>query len=163
MGLCGFGGVGPIARHVIIEKRRWMTEHDYATLLGMGQILPGGNIINMAILLGDRFQGPLGSIVALSGLIVMPITILLLLTTVYDAFADNPDVRAAMIGAGAAGAGLIIGMCFKMWRSLKLHPVHVGFVAVTFLAMGVLRLPLGIAFLAISPACIAATWWLRRR
>ena len=77
MGLCGFGGVATIARHVIVDKRRWMSEHDYATLLGMGQILPGGNIINMTVMLGDRFQGPLGSIVALSGLMIMPLVILL--------------------------------------------------------------------------------------
>ncbi len=163
MGLCGFGGVATIARHVIVEKRRWLSEHDYAAILGMGQILPGGNIINMTVMLGDRFQGPLGSVVALAGLMIMPIIILLGLTVIYDAFAGLPDVRAATIGAGAAAAGLVIGMGLKMGRALRLSPVHIGFALVTFLAMGVLRLPFIATILVLAPLCIAATWWSVRK
>jgi chromate transporter len=163
MGLCGFGGVATIARHVIVDKRRWMSEHDYATLLGMGQILPGGNIINMTVMLGDRFQGPLGSIVALSGLMIMPLFILLGLTIVYDAYASNPDVRAATIGAGAAAAGLVIGMGLKMGRALRLPWVHLAFAVVTFIAMGVLRLPFIATIIVLAPLCIAATFWMRSK
>jgi chromate transporter len=163
MGLFGFGGVATIARHVIVDKRRWMSEHDYAAVLGMGQILPGGNIINMTVMLGDRFQGPLGSVVALSGLMVMPIIILLGLTLVYDAYAANPDIRAATIGAGAAAAGLVIGMGLKMGRALRLHPIHLGFAVTTFVAMGVLRLPFIATIIVLAPLCIAATWWMRKR
>ena len=163
MGLGGFGGVATIARHIIVDKRRWMTEHDYAQLLGMGQILPGGNIINMTVMFGDRFHGPLGSVIALCGLMVMPMVILLSLTLVYDAFSSNPDVRAATIGAGAAAAGLVIGMGLKMGRGLRLGPVHLGFALATFLAMGVLRLPFIGTILVLAPLCIASTWWMRRR
>ena len=163
MGLCGFGGVATIARHVIVDKRRWMSEHDYATLLGMGQILPGGNIINLTVMLGDRFQGPLGSIVALSGLMIMPLVILLSLTLVYDSYSSNPDVRAATIGAGAAAAGLVIGVGLKMGRALRLHPVHLGFAVVTFIAMGVMRLPFIATVIVLAPLCIAATFWMRRK
>lgn len=162
MGLYGFGGVATIARHIIVERRRWMSEHEYAAILGMGQILPGGNIINMTIMLGDRFQGPLGSIVALSGLMIMPIIILLGLTTVYDAFSSNPDVRAATVGAGAAAAGLIIGLGLKMGRNLRLSPIHLAFAAATFFAMAILRLPFIGVVLVLTPLCIAATWWSRR-
>jgi chromate transporter len=31
------------ARHVIIEERRWLTEKEFAAILGVGQILPGPN------------------------------------------------------------------------------------------------------------------------
>ena len=163
MGLCGFGGVATIARHVIVEKRRWMSEHDYAAILGIGQILPGGNIINMTIMLGDRFQGPLGSIIALGGLMLMPIAILLCLTTVYEHFADNPDVQGATVGAGAAAAGLVIGMGLKMGRALSLSWLHIGFAIITFVAMGILRLPFVLSILVLAPLCILATWWSTRR
>jgi chromate transporter len=163
MGLCGFGGVATLARHVIVDKRRWMTEHDYAALIAIGQILPGGNIINMTVMLGDRFQGIGGSIVALCGLMIMPIAILLGLTEVYDMFSTNPDVQAATVGAGAAAAGLVIGMGLKMGRALKLEMLHIGFAVLTFVAMGILRLPFVLSILVIAPLCIAATWWSRRR
>jgi chromate transporter len=163
MGLAGFGGVATIARHIIVDKRRWMSEHDYAQLLGMGQILPGGNIINMTVMLGDRFHGPLGAVIALSGLMAMPMVILLSLTFIYDTFSTQPDVRAATIGAGAAAAGLVIGMGLKMGRGLRLGPVHMAFALATFLAMGVLRLPFVATILVLAPLCIGATWWMRRR
>ncbi len=163
MGLCGFGGVASVARHIIVDKRRWMTEHDYAQLIGMGQILPGGNIINMTVMFGDRFHGPMGSVIALSGLLIMPMIILLGLTLVYDAFSSLPDVRAATIGAGAAAAGLVIGMGLKMGRGLKLGPMHLGFAVATFVAMGLLRLPFVGTILVLAPLCIAATWWMRRK
>jgi chromate transporter len=163
MGLGGFGGVATIARHVIVDKRRWLSEHDYAAVIGMGQILPGGNIINMSVMMGDRFQGALGAIVALSGLMVMPIIILIGLTTVYDAFAANPDVKAATVGAGAAAAGLVIGMGIKMGRALKLERLHLGFALATFVAMGLVRLPFVGTILVLAPLCVAATWWSRRR
>jgi chromate transporter len=41
IGLLGFGGVAPWARHVIIEERRWLTDKEFAEILGVGQILPG--------------------------------------------------------------------------------------------------------------------------
>jgi chromate transporter len=163
MGLCGFGGVASFARHVIVDRRKWLTEHDYAALLGMGQILPGGNIINMTVMLGDRFQGPLGAIAALSGLLVMPIVILLGLTLVYDSFSSNPDVKAATVGAGAAAAGLVLGVGLRMGLALRLRPLHLAFAAATFVAMGLLRLPFFATIIVLAPACILATWWSDRR
>lgn len=163
MGLCGFGGVATIARHVIVDKRKWLSEHDYAALISMGQILPGGNIINMTVMLGDRFHGLTGAAISLLGLMLAPILILLGLTTVYEAYSALPDVKGATIGAGAAAAGLVIGMGFKMGRGLKLAPIHLVFAVLTFIAMGVLRLPFILSILVLAPLCIAATWWSRRK
>ena len=163
MALGGFGGVATMARHVIVDRRRWMSEREYAEVIGMGQILPGGNILNMSVMVGDRFQGPLGAVIALSGLMIIPILILIGLTMVYELFAANADVQAATIGAGAAAAGLVIGMGIKMGRNLRLEPMHLGFAVATFLAMGVLRLPFVGTILVLAPICFAATWWRRRK
>ena len=34
-----------------------MTDKEFAAILGIGQILPGPNTMNAAVMLGDRFQG----------------------------------------------------------------------------------------------------------
>ena len=49
IGLFGFGEVAAWARRVIVEERRWMTERDYAEVLGLGQVLPGPNVGNAAV------------------------------------------------------------------------------------------------------------------
>ena len=41
IGLLGFGGIAPWARHVIVEERQWVTDKEFAAILGVGQILPG--------------------------------------------------------------------------------------------------------------------------
>src|ERR1700761_2090465 len=43
LGLLGFGGIAPWARHVIVERRHWLTEHDYASFIGPGNNLPGSH------------------------------------------------------------------------------------------------------------------------
>ena len=52
IGLMGFGGVAPVARHVIVEERKWLDDRDYAAVLGVGQILPGANVLNGAGMTG---------------------------------------------------------------------------------------------------------------
>ena len=70
IGVLGFGGVAVMARHVIVEQYQWLTEKEYATILGMGQILPGANVVNASVVIGDRFQGPKGSIVCVLGILI---------------------------------------------------------------------------------------------
>jgi chromate transporter len=142
IGLFGFGGVAPWARFVIVEKRRWLSERDYAELLGVGSVLPGANTVNIAVLFGDRTCGVSGSLCAVAGLLVMPLAILIALAMLYDRFSGLPDVQHALAGAAAATAGLVIGTAGKMARNLR--PDGVGLIcgAGVFAAAGLLRLPL---------------------
>ena len=64
IGLMGFGGVAPYARRVIVEERQWFPDEDYTAILGFGQILPGANTINAAVIIEDRFEGAFGSVIA---------------------------------------------------------------------------------------------------
>ena len=84
IGLLGFGGVAPWARYVIVEDRRWLDEREYASILGIGQVLPGPNTVNSAIIIGDRFKGIGGAISAVLGMLCMPIAILIGIAVVYD-------------------------------------------------------------------------------
>ena len=61
IGLMGFGGVGPVARHIIVAERRWLDDRGYAELMGICQALPGANTVNAAVMLGDRFRGAAGA------------------------------------------------------------------------------------------------------
>ena len=109
IGLLGFGGIAPWARHVIIEERRWLTEKEFAAVLGIGQILPGPNTMNAAVMIGDRFQGVAGVLLCLLGQMAMPLVIVTSLAVVYQRFATVPEVKAALIGAAAGASGLVLG------------------------------------------------------
>lgn len=47
LGLMGFGGVLPLAHRLIVEDQKWLNAEEFTNLLGVCQILPGGNIVNI--------------------------------------------------------------------------------------------------------------------
>jgi chromate transporter len=104
IGLLGFGGVAPWARHIIVAEKKWLTERDYASILGVGQVLPGPNTVNSAIIIGDRFHGTVGALLAALGILCMPVTVLIGIALLYDRIAGLPSVDAA-IGARCGGSG----------------------------------------------------------
>jgi hypothetical protein len=57
LGLIGFGGVLPLARRMLVERKRWLTPDAFTELLGLCQFLPGGNIINLSVAVGLEFRG----------------------------------------------------------------------------------------------------------
>ena len=87
-GVSGFGGVMPHARRMLVEDRQWITDRQFTELLSLGQGLPGPNIVNVSIVIGSRFHGWRGSLCAISGLMLAPLVIVLLLANIYDHFAN---------------------------------------------------------------------------
>jgi Chromate transporter len=41
VGICGFGGVLPWARRMVVEQKRWLTAAEFTDMLGLCQFLPG--------------------------------------------------------------------------------------------------------------------------
>jgi chromate transporter len=162
LALQGFGGVVVVAQRVLCEDRRWVTRDEFLELLSVGQVLPGPNICNVALMLGDRFFGWRGAVAALSGLLTVPFAIVLSLVAVYAHWSGNPAVAGALRGMGAVSAGLIVGTAAKLARSLRTSPlgapacVVIG--AAAFLLVGVLRVPLAWALLAVGSAAYLLAW-----
>lgn len=162
IGLLGFGGIAPWARHVIIEERRWLTEKEFAAMLGIGQILPGPNTMNASVMIGDRFQGVPGVLVCLLGQMAMPLVIITSLAVAYRHFADVPEVKAALMGAAAGAAGLVLGTALKMARKIKPTPLAMLIGALAFAAIGLLEWPLVPVVTVLVPVGIAAAALERR-
>ncbi|WP_270936666.1 chromate transporter [Falsiroseomonas oryzae] len=163
IGLIGFGGVNAWARRVIVEEKRWLSEQDYAEVLGLGQALPGPNALNVAIQLGERWRGPAGAIAAPAGLFAGPLVVLALLAMAHDRWGEIALVKAVLAGTAAAAAGMVIGTALKMAQKLKPSaPVLAVGLAALVGAAG-LRLPLPAIVLGLAPFGIAAAWWTMRR
>ena len=122
--------------------------------------MPGGNIINLAIVVGQRTNGLAGAVVAVSGLMISPVLIVLLVGTAYLRYGNLPEVHAALGGTAAAAAGLIMSMAAKMARPLfrRGAALALGFLAVTFVAVAVLRFPLPAVVGVLAPISVAAAW-----
>lgn len=154
IGLMGFGGIQASAHYVIVERNKWLTPREFVELFGVCSVLPGGNFLNATVMLGDRYQGPLGSVAGLCALMLAPLLILLALAYGYEAFSYLPDVQAAVAGAAAAAAGLIMGASARLIRGLKRGWPSVVFGVATFVAIGLLRAPLPWVLVLIVPASV---------
>lgn len=159
IGLFGFGGVAAWARRVIVEERRWLTEREYAEVLGLGQVLPGPNVGNAAVMIGRRFHGLPGALLATAGIYCAPLCILVLLCLFYDRYGQLPAVAPVMAGIAAAAAGMVIGTAIKMVGKLRLAPEAVVVLLLATFAAAWLRISLPLIVLALAPLSIAASLW----
>ena len=166
LALQGFGGVLPVAHRELIERERWVSPQQFVELLTLGQVLPGPNIINIAIILGDRFFGWRGALVAVAGLLALPLLIVLGLAMVYQQFAANLVVAGALRGMGAVAAGLIIATAVKLSRTLKTNPLGrpaaYSLALATLVLVGFLRWPMVWVVLGLGSVGMALAAWRMR-
>lgn len=168
LALQGFGGVIAIAQRVVVEQRRWLTKTEFLELLAAGQVLPGPNVVNLSLMIGDRFFGWRGALAAMGGMILPPMAVVLAATVLYGRLApDLPALAGALRGMGAVSAGMILATGLKLMGGLAKQPLgrRVGMVyaGMTALAVGALRWPMAAVVLGLgSVAVLHAAWVIRR-
>jgi chromate transporter len=176
LALQGFGGVLPVAQRELVERQpvedgeqrqRWLDKQAFLEMLSLCQVLPGPNVVNMALMIGDRFFGWRGAAAAAGGLLLAPLAIVLALAAGYNQLAALPAAAGALRGMGVVAAGLVIATAVKLARPLERNPLGrwpcAFVVAAAFVAVGVLRWPLVAVVLGLGGASVAfAAWRLRR-
>jgi chromate transporter len=142
VGLSGFGGVLPFARRMLVEEKRWMTADEFNTQLGLCQFLPGPNVVNLAVVVGKRYQGLPGAIVAPAGLMAGPFLVVLVLALLYDRWGSLPLAQDMLRGIAAAGCGLLFAMAWRMGAALRDKVYFLPFSVLTVAAIAWLRWPM---------------------
>lgn len=163
LGLMGFGGVLPMTRRMLVERRRWLSAADFSELLGLCQFLPGGNVINLAVAIGLHFRGVRGALAALLGLILAPSLIVIGLGVIYQHFQNDPYIQHLFAGMAAAAAGLLVATACKMAAPLRRQPAAAAVAALFFIAIAILRLPLLPTMLVLVPLSIWVVWHSARK
>lgn len=154
VGILGFGGVLPLARRMIVDRRRWLSAAEFTDLLALCQFLPGANIVNLSISLGARFHGAVGALVAATGLLAAPIAVVIALGALYGRYAGVPTVAHAFDGLAAAASGLVLATALRIASPLRGRPRAIAIAALAFAALALLRLPLLPVLLVLVPASV---------
>lgn len=163
IGLCGFGGVAAWAHRILVDERRWYSDKQYADLLSVSSVLPGPNICNLSIMVGDQFRGATGAATALGGLLAGPLLILIGLATLFERYGTLPWVQAVIGGVTAAAAGLVIGTVVKLARRLAPGISNLVIGLLVFGGATILHWHIVIIMLTMVPLSLALTFWERRR
>ncbi len=158
VGVCGFGGVLPWARWMIVEKRKWLSPPEFTEMLGLCQFLPGGNIMNVTIALGSRFRGVAGSAACFLGLMTAPVAIVIALGAVYDRYSYLPPVKRAFVALGAAAAAYLLANAWKIVSPLKSRWLAMAVVLVTCIAVAGFRVPMQAAMPVLAIGSTFLLW-----
>lgn len=162
LALQGFGGVLPWVHRTLVERRGWLTRDEFVDLLGLAQLLPGPNVINLAVMAGDRWFGWRGSLAAVAGMMAAPTALVLGVALVYERFAHLAAVRGALGGMAAVAAGLVIATGVKLGAPLRRNARALAFAAAAFAAVALARWPLAWVVAVLAPAAVGAAWRMRR-
>jgi chromate transporter len=163
LALRGFGGVLPWAQRVLVDDRGWLSREEFVEMLAFGQMLPGPNVCNVALMVGDRWFGWRGALAALGGMLAAPCVVVLSLAVLHGQVADDPVVRRALIGMGAVAGGLILGTALRLATTQRGQTPWLVFGALAFTGVALLRIKLAWVVLALGPFAVLAAWLTNRR
>ena len=163
LALQGFGGVLAVVQRELVERRRWLTPDEFIEDWAVAQILPGPNVVNLTVMLGDRYFGWRGSAAAFAGVLSLPSIVVIAMAVALENVADTAAGQGALRGLGAVAAGLITATGLKLMPALRSNPVGyrpaLAVTCLTFAAVGVLRLPLPWVLAVLGTSACAWAWF----
>ena len=163
LALQGFGGVLAVVQRELVDKKKWLTLEEFVEDWAVAQILPGPNVVNLSLMIGDRYFGMPGALAALAGMLAFPLLIVLAMAVLLSGMADLPQMQGALRGMGAVASGLIAAVGIKLVAALKTNPmgalVCLALAAITFIAIALLHLPL--VWVLLSVGSLSCAWAYR--
>lgn len=125
LGTLAFGGP---AAHIammekeFVEKRQWLSQDDFLTMMGFTNLIPGPNSTEMALHIGYLRAKGKGMLVA--GLcFILPATLMVLaLSWILVTYGTLPAVANALNGVGPVMLGLILSVIVKFAKPLLKTP-----------------------------------------
>ena len=161
--LQGFGGVITVMQRTLVDQRSWFSQAEFLEMFTLSQVLPGPNVCNLALMIGDRFFGARGAVVALMGMLALPLGLILVLASSYDQVVAGSPLAGAIKGMSVVAVGMTLGTGLRLLSGIQTEivgrfaPIFV--IAIVLYMVGYLRLSVVWAVLG----CGALSYiWARR-
>jgi chromate transporter len=160
IGLSSFGqGRTGYFHEELVRKRRWLTDREFLEGVSISHLLPGPNITNLSVYLGQRFAGGWGALLGTLAIILPGAALIILLGILYfhgvGAAYSGPIGR----GIGAAAVGLVVATSWRTGASVLRTRSGAAIAAITFLLFAVAGLNIFLVLAIVAPVSI----WLHRR
>jgi chromate transporter len=128
IGCIGFGGPPThiaLLRRLCVERRAWLTPHEFEDAVAACNLLPGPASTQLSIFCAWRVAGVAGALAGGAAFIVPGLALILALSALFLAGAPPDWVRGAGAGAGAAVAAVAVraglGLAPPSWRRARSH------------------------------------------
>jgi chromate transporter len=172
LGTWGFGGpiatVGYMQRD-LVEKRRWLSEHDFLNGVALGQTMPGPLAAQVVMWVGFLQRGALGAL-ATSTLFILPsFLIVLTVAMIYVPNQGLPIVQDLFYGIAPAVMAVIAVAAVRLARLTDKRDPKLWVITVVIgIATAVSGTEIALLFIAAGLAMILIEapprrWWSRSR
>lgn len=152
------GGLSAWLYREIVEQRKLMAESDFMSAMTLAQVLPGINMMNMSVYVGQRLRGLEGVLAAVLGLILVPFFAIITIGSIYAQLKAQPGLHHVLDGMAAAAVGLLLAMCIKAVKVTRMSTLQLGVGGLVILLVGVLRLPMVPVILVLAPVSVWLAW-----
>ena len=105
----------PLLKKYIVDERKWMSNEELVDFFAMSQCIPGIIAGNIAVCAGYKAKGILGSIAAISGIIIPCLIFIIALAELLTGIIDYPIVQSAFKGIRVAVLVLIVLTIKELW------------------------------------------------
>jgi chromate transporter len=162
IGLMSFGGgLAAWIRREVVQRRGWLDDQQFLSGYGLSQLVPGATNVNLAVFIGAQLRGVPGAVAAVSGLMVPPVAIVLVLGAIYlhtSGLPGGAEVSAALGGMGAVAIGLNLGTGIRLSRLHIRRLIPALVTAAVAISIGVLGYPLLYVLLVMLPLSLLLVW-----
>lgn len=150
----------PLIQREVVDRRGWFTQDEFLDQFAIAQSSPGPFALNTAIFVGYKMKGTAGALCAMTGVILPPFFIMLLIALYLTGFRENRWVNAAFEGMRPAVLALIVVPFVRYVSGLKWWGVALALaVAAAIWAVGVSPAYL---ILGAGAAGILLTFWRKK-
>lgn len=164
LGSISFGGssAGWIYRDVV-QRRFWVSDRDFLTLMAIGQSLPGANGVKLSVLVGRQLRGGAGAFAAPFAFLLGPFVIILTVGAIYGRVSHYTILHAVLDGVAAAVVGLTLSTGVTAIVRGAADRTAIAISGVTVLCVGVLGWPMLPVMLVLAPISIGLALSRSRR
>lgn len=152
------GGLTAWLYREIVESRKLMSDADFMSALTLAQVLPGINMANLSVYVGQRLRGMQGAFTAMLGLTLVPFFAIITLGTIYARLQAVPGLHHFLDGMATAAVGLLLAMAVKSIKVTRMDRIQLVIAGIVVITVGLLRWPMVPVILVLAPISIALSW-----
>ncbi len=119
LGFVAFGGPAAaygMMRQEFVTRKGWLGEDDFFDFMGLANLIPGPNAVEMALLIGHHHAGWMGLVLAGVSYIFPSTVVVLIFAWIYQHYGALPAIEGVLYGIKPVVLSILVS---AMWGILK--------------------------------------------
>jgi chromate transporter len=116
-------GISAVLQEELVRKRQEVTRADFMIMYRLARLVSSGSMSTLAVAVGYRYQGLLGTVVVLVAMIAPGFLLTIALTVAYTLLAGSPTFPSGESDSGARRTGRRRGVNPQAWPGV-LHAIR---------------------------------------